>query len=114
MKRIKDLSKWLLAAVMHSNSAVTESIKIREFEFKDNTMHIVAQHPEFANLADALVKFFEDSGGVNYVATDMYHPKLGFFEVTVQRKDGKTPAQLNVELKQRVAELEEKLRCYCV
>lgn len=114
MKWIKNLFGFCLRRVIRRSGGDRKDIMIRELEFKDNTTTMVLQHPEFAHLAEGLVSFFEASGGINYVATDMYHPKLGFFEVTVQRKNGKTPAQLNMELKSKIVELEEKLSRSCV
>jgi hypothetical protein len=114
MKWIKNLFGFCLRRVMRSSGVDKQNILIREFEFKDNTTTMVLQHPEFARLAEGIVGFFKAKGGINYVATDMYHPELGFFEIIVQRKNGKTPAQLNMELKAKIVELEEKLSRSCV
>ena len=74
-----------------------DSIMIKEFGYKNNTLDITMQHPEFVTLTKGLVKYFKESGGINYVEVGTYHPELGPFVVTVQRKHGKTPAQLTKE-----------------
>lgn len=81
----------------HKKQKQIDDIMIKEFGFKDNTMEITMQHPEFAIMTEGLVKYFKECGGVNYVEVGAYHEELGPFVITVQRKHGKTPAQLKTE-----------------
>jgi hypothetical protein len=82
---------------------------LKEMHFKDNTLEMRMENPEFVALTDGLVKMFKKAGGINYVSVSTYHPDLGMFEVTIQRQFGKTPSQLNIELKEKISELEKQL-----
>lgn len=75
-----------------------EPVEIKEMNFKQGKMTLALAHPHLANFAEAVACFFNDALGVNYVATSFWREDLGPMEIVVQRKDGKTPAQLHQEL----------------
>lgn len=53
-------------------------------------------------LASALAGQFVGSGAINYLAMNMAHPELGPFTVTIQRQQGKTPAELRREAEEKI------------
>jgi hypothetical protein len=60
---------------------------------------------------------FKGSGAINFLQVNMEHTELGAFFVTIQRADGKTPAQLKREAEQErdeakaeVQRLQDRLR----
>ena len=67
-------------------------------EFKQGKMTLSLAHPQLAHFAESVADFFNDCRGVNYVSTSFWREDLGPMEIIVQRKDGKTPAQLHQEL----------------
>lgn len=85
--------------------AVAEAIgpRLEKVEFPDEKggLSVVARSPAFTALAAECVKIFKEHGGVNYVELRMTaaDESFGPFSVTVQRLAGKTPAEINGELK---------------
>lgn len=65
------------------------------------------RHPAFAALADGACRLLEEYGGDNYLEFGMCSDKHGPMTVLIQRDDGETPAQQNVRLRARIAELEQ-------
>jgi hypothetical protein len=51
-----------------------------------------------------MIEWFEKEGGPNYVAFDIHAADKGWFTLTMQRKEGRSPAQMAVEMKNKVVE----------
>lgn len=71
-----------------------EPVTVKEFSFKSGHASLAIQHPLFVHFVEAIVDFFIDAGGENYVSATFFHPKTGPIEVLVQRQEGLTPAQV--------------------
>lgn len=84
-------------------------VLVHEVHYKDNHFKLDLEHPVFAHVVSQMVELFDKQHGVNYLEMQMAHPTRGLFVCTIQRKDGKTPAQVIDELKLKVAELEKQL-----
>lgn len=87
-----------------------DQLGITELQVKDNTLQLRAKHPAMAIIAQELVGFFDDSGGINYVELQLYHTQRGLFNVTVQRVEGKTPHTLRSESDAKVVLCVETLK----
>lgn len=60
-------------------------------------------------LAASFAGQFVGSGAVNYLEVHMEHPEIGDFNVTIQRKHGKTPGQMKAEAIQQRDQLRAAL-----
>jgi len=88
-----------------------DEVRICDLTFsKERGMEFSAKHPAFALLAEELARCFTESGGENYVEVTCYHEKTGPLVLTMQRRHGKTPGQVNEELKAEIAELNRAMR----
>lgn len=63
-------------------------------------------------LAASFAGQFVGSGAVNYLEVHMEHPEIGDFNVTIQRKHGKTPGQMKAEAIQQRDQLLAALEKY--
>lgn len=93
--------------------APTEPVMVKEIKFPDGQggMTLKLSHGIVPFMAAAFLKFFKESGGVNYVEftlVDGKNPEFGPFTVTIQRMLGKTPGMVVSELKDRIKELERR------
>lgn len=75
---------------------------------REKGLQMQMKHPAFVLLADEIAKMLEESEAVNYVEFQIGSEQYGPMSVLVQRLEGETPAQQNVRLRQRIAELEIK------
>ena len=79
---------------------------IKEIKYTQNEgLQVIAEHPEFIHFINDVVELFFKSGADNFFTLNAYHPKLGEFEITVQKKWGKSPAEMLAELRKKIAEL---------
>jgi len=83
--------------------------KITKMQFPDEKggLTLAAKHPAFAVLASECMRLFRESGGINYCEWTMESadPDFGQFTVTIQRKKGKTQAEVSTELRKKNEEL---------
>lgn len=87
-------------------------VMVKEIKYPDGAggMTLKLSHGVVPFMASEFVKFFKDSGGVNYVEftlVDGKSPEMGPFTVTIQRMMGKTPGMVVAELRDRISELEK-------
>ena len=69
------------------------SVVIEHMEYtKGGAFELSASHPNFVNLINEIVKFFKDKGGVNYVELNIFNEETGPLVITIQRREGETPA----------------------
>lgn len=91
------------------SDTLMEDPKIMKMQFPDEQggLTIAARHPAFAALAAECMKLFKDSGGINYCewTLESGDPSFGKFTLTMQRKEGKTPAEAAGELRTKNQEL---------
>jgi hypothetical protein len=73
-------------------------IKLRRLEIEQGRMKGEARSWLVPIFAGALAEVFDESGGVNFVEWEVMHPDKGPLVMTMQRKWGKTPAQLKTEV----------------
>jgi hypothetical protein len=59
--------------------------------------------------AAAMADEFRQAGGINFVEFDILSKDLGPLTLLMQRKEGKTPAEMHDEADARIKELEAKL-----
>ena len=81
-------------------------LRFCELHAEPGNLEIYARHPMMPGLAEALIDFFDDANGVNYVAFSVAHPRRGRFTVTVVPENGKSQHEIIEELKNRVLQLE--------
>lgn len=82
---------------------------LRRMVYDESGMTVTLQGFMARWLSMSAVRAFIDAGAENYCEWTMGSPELGMFTLRIQRKHGKTPAEVNGELMARVAELEERL-----
>jgi hypothetical protein len=70
---------------------------------------ITVKAPMIELIAETLVQEFKAAGGTNYVEWNLNHEDLGPFTITMQRRDGKTPANVAAEAKEESADLRQQL-----
>lgn len=61
-------------------------------------------------VAEAFWREFKGAGAINFLEITASHPKAGDFVVTMQRKDGETPAQQRDKARAKAVELEDMLK----
>jgi len=88
--------------------AFCEKPKIKKLEITPEETHVIMQHPNFRYFIKEVLSFFKKSGGRNYVEMTVVDINMGEFTVTIQKKTGKTPAEINSELKKEIKKLKEK------
>lgn len=77
------------------------SPEVRELRYKDGKLDMTLAHEMFGLFAEALYEQFKLCGGTNYVHFDVTDKKSGeMFSLSLQRKRGKTPADVNGVLKE--------------
>lgn len=81
---------------------------VREMHVNANEFLISLEGSACAELARQFAGELDRVGAENYVALDFEHEKHGPITVTVQRKRGKTPAGLVMELKRELAALKSQ------
>lgn len=80
--------------------------EIQRMEYsRERGFEMEVKHPEAWRITAGLVTFFLDSGGKNYVEFSVWHEKTGELTVTVQRRNGETPAQQAARWKRLYEEL---------
>lgn len=87
--------------------AAGKALGIDAMELEKNTMEMSVQHPLFAALIEAAAELFASTPAQNFLSMRGYHPKIGPLEIIVQKKLGKTPADLVQELKAEVTRLRQ-------
>jgi DNA-directed RNA polymerase subunit L len=100
--------KKLLGKIIYwrHQESFEEYLKVHELTYKPGYLEIYAKHPMVPELADALIRFFDNAGGINYVSFSVAHPKRGRFTVTVTPERGKPQYEIISELKERTRQLE--------
>ena len=75
-----------------------EDVILHSLQYPDDQggLSAMMSHSSFAVVASAFVRYFKESGGVNYMEftmADKNDPAFGDFTVMIQRKNGKTAAE---------------------
>jgi hypothetical protein len=70
---------------------------------------VAVQAPMVELISENLVQEFKAAGGSNYVEWSFNHEDLGPFTIMMQRRDGKTPANVAAEAKEESVELRQQL-----
>lgn len=85
------------------------SLKHAELDLDADTAKLVMNHPNGMMLAASLVNMLIELEAENYLEVRFRHAPTGeLYSCLIQRVEGKTPAELNIELKARIAELEDE------
>ena len=85
-----------------------KDIMIREMSYRDGILQMEAEHPEFVHMGKIFVEGLKKFGGENYLSVGFRYKDGEEYEVVVRYAKGKTPAALNIELKEEIKRLEEK------
>lgn len=112
-----DSLKKLLAVVTQQRDAALmrlgfteEEIQVAGMKKTDEGVSVQLTHPSFEAFAIEMVRSFKDSGAVNYNMVGIHDPESDdYYEITMQKRGGKTPAMLNGELQDKIAKLEAQL-----
>lgn len=91
------------------NGPKVPDVMVREMHFLDGILTIAANHPAFSSIASESAILLNELGGENYISFVMSHESVGRFEVTIRRSEGKTPAELVVELKKALRARDAKI-----
>jgi hypothetical protein len=78
-------------------------VKIEELHFKDGRLDIATSHPVIAAFMEELLRFWHETNAENYLELTVASKATGPVNIMFQRTEGKTPAQVNVELKARLS-----------
>jgi hypothetical protein len=113
MRRCADTYLKCARILKKTLAAPAEEVMVKEIQYPapGGGMTLKLSHGVVPFMAAEFVKFFKESGGVNYVEftlVDGKNPEFGPFTVTIQRMLGKTPGQLVSELREKVKELETR------
>ena len=73
-----------------------------QVDFVTGKASMVVDHEYVVYFAEEMAKYFKNAKGVNYVSVQCWHKGTGPLEIIVQRSEGKTPAQINLELKREI------------
>jgi len=84
-----------------------------QIDFVTGKASMVVEHEYVVYFAEEMAKYFKNAKGVNYVSVQCWHKGTGPLEIIVQRSEGKTPAQINLELKEEIARLRGERCVYC-
>jgi hypothetical protein len=91
---------------------LAEAARLTWAEFKatpSGGYDISVRAPMVELIAETLVQDFKRAGGANYVEWNFTHEELGPFTITMQRRDGKTPANAAAEAKAEADDLRQQL-----
>lgn len=90
-----------------------KEVKVSKVEFPDKIgcISLELRNPIFAVIASEMAKVFRKGGGVNHVEWHLRaeDPAVGDFSLLMQRRAGKTPAQINAELRAEIERLRARL-----
>ena len=71
--------------------------EIKKLVADPSGFELAISHPWFVEFAGMLAEMYAEFGGPNYLATSLWHPTRGFFEILVKPRHGKMPSELKVE-----------------
>lgn len=110
--RLRNIIRELQATLAEREARINElerllqgDLDVQRMEFTPETgLNLHASHPLMAAIAEGMVRFFHDAGGINYVELDLVHKTEGAYTLTVQKKtDAKTPHELRREAESDLA-----------
>lgn len=84
-----------------------KEVTIKELHVKDGRIDMAVEHPIFAKMCEEIARLWHKTGGENYVELNCWTKATGPINIMIQRVEGKTPAQVNVELKAELARYRE-------
>lgn len=84
---------------------VTEEkpVEVKELVWKNGILDLTVSHPLSVLLVNEMASLFKSMGAENYVDITLNHRELGPLVLRIQRANGKTPGQVNCELKADLA-----------
>lgn len=65
-----------------------------EMHYDKNGLNFTMKHPIIPTIAEHLAEAFKAAGGINFVSFEIDHTDLGPLELVMQRRWGKTPANM--------------------
>lgn len=83
--------------------------EIKEINIKPGETNIIMKYPGLQEFVKNVMDFFQEARGINYVSFTAESEEHGQFEIIIQRKNGKTPAEINSELKRIIKQLEKTI-----
>lgn len=82
---------------------------LRELNYKDGDTQAILEYPGIALLASDVAGYFDKIGGPNWVEFTMLDSaSMRLFVVTIQRKNGETPAQKIKRLEDEIKRIVQK------
>ena len=88
---------------------VVDSTMLADIGIKGGSLNATIEGGVAGLLASSFAEQFKDSGATNYLELSFHNEDLGDFVVTMQRKNGDTPAMQKSRAEARVAELQSSL-----
>ena len=82
--------------------------EIERVEIDKNHVEIQARHPAFFKMAEGMAKLMKETGAENFLTMEMRDEDTEY-EVTLRKKQGKTPAQKIAELEDSQKSLKQYL-----
>lgn len=87
----------------------TQQVKLEELVYREGELSLRANGELCKIIAASLCQMYREVGGANYLEIQMIDPKNGErFAVTVQRVQGKSPAELHTITRAALAELVQR------
>ena len=98
-------------AELETEVAKPLELRLEEMRYFLGQTSATFEHPLIQEIAKIFVDTFKGSGGINYVGCTVTDKRDGeTYELIMQKKSGKTPSEVNEDLKARIAELERTLK----
>lgn len=92
---------------------VLNDLRVKKVESKDGKLDMTIEDPSgmLQLVVSCMVENFNREGGVNYVEWTVAHAETGeTYSFLMQKRFGKTPAEINDELQGQVKKLEKAIR----
>ena len=91
------------------NPASTVDLTVEQLTiYRNRGAELRMRHPVFAKFTDEMCIFFEETGAINNLELTVFSERYGKMNVLIQRAEGETPAQQNMQLREKIKELEDE------
>ena len=102
----------LAAENEHWQKVISKEMHIKKLLYENGRLDLSATHPLGEAVIASLVSIFISAGSENYFEMNAHHPMIGPFACILQRKEGKSPAEVAGELRGQLAEAQASAEKY--
>ena len=93
----------------HPNEAAGPEVRLQSLRFDEFGPLIDFSGTAIPVIAEHLADIFKRSGATNFLAVEFYSQELGPLELTMQRRRGKTPADIAMEYATKIEKIRDVL-----